>query len=143
MAMGETRREMRQQTDKTGSQPTPAPFGISRRDLDQRTSVISVEGDLDLSTAPQLKWMLVDSLEEGHNQFVVDLSLTGFMDSTALGVLVGVNRSLLGDGRLAIVCTGASLLKIFELSGMDGAFAISATLDEALARAQRPSAEAS
>lgn len=134
---------MRQQADKSGSQQTPAPFGISRRDLDQRTSVISVEGDLDLSTAPQLKWMLVDSLEEGHDQLVVDLSLTGFMDSTALGVLVGVNRSLPGDGRLAIVCTGASLLKIFELSGMDGAFAISASLDDALARAQRPAAEAS
>ena len=143
IAMGETRREMRQQADKSGSQQTPAPFGISRRDLDQRTSVISVEGDLDLSTAPQLKWMLVDSLEEGHDQLVVDLSLTGFMDSTALGVLVGVNRSLPGDGRLAIVCTGASLLKIFELSGMDGAFAISASLDDALARAQRPAAEAS
>jgi anti-sigma B factor antagonist len=133
---------MRHQADRTGSQPTTTPFGISRRDLDQRTSVISVEGDLDLSTAPQLKWMLVDSFEEGHDHLVVDLSLTGFMDSTALGVLVGVNRSLDSRGRLAIVCTRASLLKIFELSGMDGAFAICATLDDALARAQRPAAEA-
>jgi anti-sigma B factor antagonist len=108
-------------------------FGIIRRELDQRTSVISVEGDLDLATAPQLKRMLFDSLEDGHSQLVVDLSLTSFMDSTALSVLVGVNRSLDSGGRLAIVCARSNLLRIFELSGMDGAFAISPTLDDALA----------
>jgi anti-sigma B factor antagonist len=119
--------------DKTDrSLPIPPLFGIGRRELDQRTSVISVEGELDLSTAPQLKWMLVDSLEAGHSELVVDLSLTTFMDSTALGVLVGVDRSLGIGGRLAIVCTRANLLKIFELSGMDGVFAISPTLEDAL-----------
>ncbi len=76
--------------------------------------------------------MLVDSLEAGHSELVVDLSLTTFMDSTALGVLVGVDRSLGIGGRLAIVCTRANLLKIFELSGMDGVFAISPTLEDAL-----------
>lgn len=129
--------------DKTDrSLPIPVAFGISRRELDERTSVISVEGDLDLSTAPQLKWMLVDSLDEGHSQLVVDLSLATFMDSTALGVLVGVNRSLDVGGRLAIVCARASILKIFELSGMDGAFVISPTLGDALAHVQGHAAEA-
>jgi anti-sigma B factor antagonist len=108
-------------------------FAIGRRELDGRTSVVSVDGDLDLATAPQLKWMLLDALEEGHTQLVLDLSRTGFMDSTALGVLVGVNRGL-ETGKLAIVCPSAQVLKIFELSGIDAAFAISATLDDALAR---------
>ncbi len=130
--------------DKTDQSPqVPTPFGINRRELDERTSVISVEGDLDLSTAPQLKWMLVDSLDEGRSQLIVDLSLTTFMDSTALGVLVGVNRSLDVGGRLAIVCARANLLKIFELSGMDGAFAISPTLDDALVHAHGRTTKAS
>lgn len=98
--------------------------------------MISVEGELDLSTAPRLKWMLMDALEAGNSHLVVDLSLTTFMDSTALGVLVGVKRRLDVGGRLAIVCTGTKVLKIFEFSGMDGAFAIFPTLDEALAYAQ-------
>jgi anti-sigma B factor antagonist len=55
------------------------------------------------------------------------------MDSTALGVLVGVNRSLDVGARLAIVCVHPNVLKIFELSGMDGTFTIYPTLDEALA----------
>jgi anti-sigma B factor antagonist len=73
----------------------------------------------------------------------VDLSATTFMDSTALGVLVGVNRSLSAGARLAIVCSRASLLRIFELSGVDGVFAISATLEQALATPDQRVAQAS
>jgi anti-sigma B factor antagonist len=108
-------------------------FGIAQRELDQDTSVISVEGELDLSTAPRLKWMLLDSLAAGQSQLVLDLSLTRFMDSTALGVLVGVRRKLDTGDRLAIVCTEPDVLKIFEYAGMDSAFAIFRTLEEALA----------
>jgi anti-sigma B factor antagonist len=119
------------------SQPhRSSAFGIAQRELDSRTSVISVEGELDLSTAPRLKWMLVDSLAAGQNQLVLDLSLTRFMDSTALGVLVGVRRKLHGEDRFAIVCAEPDVLKIFEYAGMDGAFAIFPTLDEALAYAR-------
>jgi anti-sigma B factor antagonist len=122
---------------------TPVPFAISRREHDARTSLISIEGELDLATAPQLKWMLLDALEEGHSRLVVDLSRATFMDSTALGVLVGVDRSLELGATLAVVCANASLLKIFELSGMDGVFAIFPALDDALPGADGRAAEAS
>ena len=125
------------------SQPTATVFGITQRQLDERTSVIAIEGELDLARAPGLKWALIDSLEAGHDQLVVDLSLTTFMDSTALGVLVSVNRSVEEGARLAIACAHPNLLKIFELSGMDSAFAIFPTLDEALAHARAHAAQAS
>jgi anti-sigma B factor antagonist len=132
--LSERGEDMPGQDEKMQSFQDSEGFAIGRRELEEGTSVISVEGELDLSTAPQLKWMLLDALEEGQTQLVLDLSLTAFMDSTALGVLVGVNRSL-EAGRLAIVCPNAQVLKIFELSGIDAAFAISATLADALARA--------
>ena len=124
------------------SEPTSRPFGILRRELDRRTSVISIEGELDLSKAPRLKWMLTDALEAGHQELVVDLSLATFMDSTALGVLVGVNRSLGVDARLAIVCPRNTLLKIFELVGLDGMFMIFSTVNEALAYTRGHTAKA-
>jgi anti-sigma B factor antagonist len=129
--------------DKADSPPGGVPIAVECSELDQRTCVISVEGELDLATAPQLKWMLLDSLEEGRSRLIVDLSRTSFMDSTALGVLVGINRTLDGDQRLVIVCAQAGLLKIFELSGLDRAFAICATLEDALAHAAGRAAEAS
>lgn len=117
---------------------TPAEHGhdafvILRRELDEHTVVIAVEGDLDLSTAPRLKSLLIDSLDEGRSRVVVDLSLATFMDSTALSVLVGVNRRLAAGTQLAIVCARPNVLQIFEFSGTDGAFAIHPTLEDALA----------
>jgi anti-sigma B factor antagonist len=117
-------------------QPGATAFAITKRELDERTSVISVEGELDLSTAPRLKWMLVDSLEAGGSEPIVDLSLATFMDSTALGVLVGVNRRPELNGPLTIVCERNKVLRIFEFSGTDGAFAIYPTLEDALARSR-------
>lgn len=121
----------------TANTSSPVPFtgafGIIQSQPDERTSVVALEGELDLGRAPSLKWALVDSVDAGYKQLVVDLTRVRFMDSTALSVLVGVNRSLDVGARLAIVCVNTNVLKIFELSGMDGAFAIFPTLDEALA----------
>ena len=116
-------------------------FAIVQREHEQHASVVSVEGELDLSTAPRLKWALLDALDTGHSQLVLDLSLTTFMDSTALGVLVGVKRKLDSDQRLAVVCAGPDVLKIFEYAGMDEAFAIFSTLNEALAFVQGHAAQ--
>jgi len=122
------------------SQPEPG-FAIVKRELDARTSVVSVEGELDLSTAPRLKWMLVDALEAGASGLVVDLSLTTFMDSTALGVLVAINRKLEPPARLAIVCARENLLQIFEFSGTDSAFTICPTLEQALVALRTPTVD--
>ena len=115
------------------SQQRLASFAITCRELDDSTSAIAVEGELDLTTAPRLKWMLVDAIQGGRSRILLDLSLTTFMDSTALGVLVVVNRNLEFGAAMAIACPSPNVLRIFELSGMDGAFAIFPTFDEALA----------
>jgi anti-sigma B factor antagonist len=132
----------RSDTSTSAPQVSPRPFAIYERELDERTSVVSVEGELDLSTAPRLKWMLLDSLESEGAHVVADLSLVNFMDSTALGVLVSVQRKLAPDTRLAIVCDSDNVLQIFEFSGIDSAFAIFPTLDEALAHVRSQPAQA-
>ena len=115
------------------SEPGANAFAIVEQRPDDHTVVIACDGELDLSTAPQLKWRLVDALEAGATAIVVDLGDVTFMDSTALGVLVGVRRSLEVGARLAIVCTHPGVLNIFQISGLDGAFDIVSTCDEALA----------
>ena len=115
------------------SEPGANAFAIVELRADDRTVIVSCEGELDLSTAPQLKWRLVDALEGGRTAIVVDLGGVTFMDSTALGVLVGVRRSLDVGARLGVACTNPAVLNIFQVSGLDGAFDMFATRDEALA----------
>jgi anti-anti-sigma factor len=119
-------------TDTQTSQPSGGGFSVIQSRPDEQTSLVTLEGELDLERAPALKWALVDSLDAGYKQLVVDLSQVRFMDSTALSVLVGVNKSLDVGARLAIVCVNGNVLKIFELSGMDGMFSIFPTLEQAL-----------
>jgi anti-sigma B factor antagonist len=117
--------------DRSG--PGAGAFSIVEQRPDQATTVIACAGELDLSTAPQLKWRLVDALEAGLSAIVVDLGDVVFMDSTALGVLVGVRRSLDVGARLAVVCTHPAVVNIFQVAGLDGAFELFDTRDRALA----------
>jgi anti-sigma B factor antagonist len=121
------------------TRPIPAAFGVARRSLDAHLDVIAVEGELDLATAPQLKWTLIDLLDAGRTRLVLDLSRVSFMDSTALGVLVGVNRGLDPGARMAIVC-GGEVSKVFDLSGVHDLFSTFSTLEQALSHVRKPAA---
>jgi anti-sigma B factor antagonist len=114
-------------------EPKSVAFAVIRRELDEHTGVLSVEGELDLASAPSLKWALTDILDAGHDQVVVDLSLVTFIDSTALGVLVGVKKNLSPGAKLAIACTHPDVLNIFELTGLDATFDLFSNFDDALA----------
>ncbi len=111
-------------------------FLITRRELADDTSMLVVEGDLDLASAPSLKWALADVQASEAKHVVVDFSRVGFIDSTALGVLVGAQRALDPGVRLAIACTDENVLRIFELTGLDGMFEIVPTLQDALGYVQ-------
>ena len=121
-------------------EPTHARFGITERALDDTSILISVQGELDLATAPRLKWPLVDAIDGGARALIVDLSGVTFMDSTALGVLIGIRRTLKLGSRLAIVCSDPSVLKIFQISGLDSVFQIFPTFDEARSYASQGTA---
>jgi anti-sigma B factor antagonist len=116
-----------------GKGPNLTGFATAHQLLDERTRVIEIEGELDLARAPDLKWILLDALEAGATQLVLDLSRVTFIDSTAIGVLIGVNRSLEVGSRLAIASLQPQVMRIFEVSGMGDVFAIFAKVDDALA----------
>ena len=116
----------------SASPPGSTAFTISLRELDGSTSVLTVAGELDLCSAPTLKWALTDALTGGCSELIVDLSPVTFIDSTALSVLVGVQRRLSAGARLAIVCANAKVLEIMELTGLVALFELFETLEQAL-----------
>lgn len=112
----------------------PPEFALTQDQLDANRQVIAVRGEIDLFTAPELKSALTDAIEAGRNGIVVDLSETTFLDSTALGVLIGtVKRLRTREGRLTIANTDENIAKTFEITGLDQIFTIRGTRDEAIA----------
>ncbi|HEV2999461.1 MAG TPA: STAS domain-containing protein [Solirubrobacteraceae bacterium] len=111
----------------------PAEFALSEEPLGEGRHVVAVRGEIDLFTAPELKKTLQEAIEGGATRVVVDLSETTFLDSTALGVLIGtVKRLRSRDGSLVIVNTDANIAKTFEITGLDQIFTILDTRDAAV-----------
>jgi anti-sigma B factor antagonist len=96
---------------------------------DTHRPVVTIAGDLDVSTAAEFRRSMHHVIDEGAGSLVVDLTGVWLLDSTALGVMVGVHKRLLGlGGKLEIVCPRDGLLRIFRLTGLDRVFAIHASL---------------
>jgi anti-sigma B factor antagonist len=111
----------------------PPEFALTEDALDDDRHVVAVRGEIDLFTAPELKQKLTDAIEGGKSRIVVDLSETTFLDSTALGVLIGaVKRLRSRDGALVIVNVDQNIAKTFEITGLDQIFTIVGTRDEAV-----------
>ncbi len=97
-------------------------------------TVVSVEGEVDVHTAAQLRLTLDQEIADGHVRLVVDLDKVSFLDSTGLGVLVGRLKLVRNaSGWLRIVCTSERILRVFRITGLDKVFGIHESVDEALA----------
>jgi anti-sigma B factor antagonist len=95
---------------------------------------VSVFGELDQATAPQLRRALGDALGSPERSVLVDLSDCGFIDSTGLSLLVEAKRKLAEDERrFAVCCPDADVRRLLELTGIDEAVGLFDSREEAVA----------
>ena len=107
------------------------PLDLEVTERDGRT-VVTVHGEVDLATSPQLRDCLAGIVDEGPS-IVIDLDDVGFIDSTGIGVLVGgVKRVRSSGGDLTLVCTQRRILKVLQITGLTQVFSVYETVDEAL-----------
>jgi anti-sigma B factor antagonist len=115
-------------------------FRIETRTLQDNSPVIGLEGEVDVYTAPQLKQTMIDLLEQGARRIIVDLTNVEYLDSTALGVLIGgLKRLREADGNLVLICPSARIKRVFEITGLDKIFEMYNCEDEAARAAEKES----
>jgi anti-sigma B factor antagonist len=109
-------------------------FELSEEELDDRTHVIAVSGEIHVSTAPEFSTRLGDAIERGKTAVVLDLAKVEFIDSTGLSVLLsGLRQVTRKHGRMALVCANPTVLRLFEITRLDKTFDIVPTRDDAVA----------
>lgn len=93
---------------------------LATHDHHQHAAVLSVQGEIDLGTAPKLREALLPVLEHHTGPVVVDLSDVGFMDSTGVHVLIEtLERLKLENRQLAIACSeGGQVHRLLALVGL-------------------------
>ena len=100
-------------------------FVAAIEQLDSGTPVVSVMGEVDRVTATALEQTLLGAIEDRTGEVIVDLTGCTFLDSRGLNALVETRGRLeRSDRRLALVLSNRNVLRIFEITGLDGVFHI-------------------
>lgn len=115
---------------------SPAPFETSSSEVDG-IRVVTVRGELDLSTAPELEGPLKDALAEGENSVLIDLTECEFIDSTGIAMIVRAWQQLDGDeersSQLVIANRNDQVQRVLEISGLNLSIPIHSSRDAGLA----------
>jgi anti-sigma B factor antagonist len=95
-------------------------------------TIVTVEGEIDLSTAPRLRGKLIGLVSDGNHHLVVDLDKVEFLDSAGLGVLIGtLKRVSAYQGSIWLVCSQKRILEVFGITGLSLVFRVFNSLADA------------
>jgi anti-sigma B factor antagonist len=103
-------------------------------------AVITVVGDVDLSSASSLRQAIADAVAEGRTHLALDLTGVTFLDSVGLGVTVGgLRRVRLKNGSLRLVVhpSNAAMSKLLQSTYLDRVFQIYDSVEQAQAAARQ------
>jgi anti-sigma B factor antagonist len=97
--------------------------------------VVTAPAEIDVTTAEQLRTVLLHSAARGNATVVVDMTCTRFCDSAGLTVLVRAHKRAAADGgelRL-VIAAGGAVARVFAITRLDLIIPLFGSLDEALA----------
>jgi anti-sigma B factor antagonist len=95
-------------------------------------AILSVSGDVDALTAPQLTEAVRGILGSRPTAVIVDLSDVVFLASAGMSALVDIQELLSPDAKLIVVADGSATSRPIKLVGIDKVVELHPTLDEAL-----------
>jgi anti-sigma B factor antagonist len=102
--------------------------------------VVVAPAEIDVTTADQLRAVLLDTFTRGNATVAVDMTRTRFCDSSAPHTLLGVHEQAVAEGgelRLVVPADGP-VPRIFTLTCLDRFIPCFTSLDEALAEGGPP-----
>ena len=116
----------------------PPDFKLSEEDLDDRTVVLRVAGEIHATTAPEFSELLNTAIASGRTGVVLDMTGVEFIDSTGLSVLLnGLRRVTRVRGAMVIACANPTVLRLFEITKLDSTFDIVSDCDDAIRRVRQ------
>jgi anti-anti-sigma factor len=86
----------------------------------QGTIILTISGDLDVKTAPQLKKFIESVIKEGDINLKLDLSRLSYLDSSGYGVLVDATRRTKAiKGSLDLSNMPPWMTEFFDMSALE------------------------
>ncbi len=96
----------------------PSPLSaLARWDKDLATLVL--EGELDVTSAPEAEWCLAGILSKHPSRLVMDLAGLTFMDAQGIKLIARARRGLPGGRSLVICGPNPSVRRVLTVTGID------------------------
>ncbi|HED2947477.1 TPA: STAS domain-containing protein [Klebsiella variicola subsp. variicola] len=87
---------------------------------------------LDASVVQAFKQQVLEAIDPDTKNVLLDLSHVDFIDSSSLGALVSILKSVNGQGELVLCSLNDTIKNLFKLTRMDRIFSIKETRQDAL-----------
>lgn len=89
-------------------------------DKNEKKSIVTLIGEIDIFTAPKLKEALLPLTQQGGHVLEVDFNQVSYMDSTGLGVFISALKSTKEhNSDMKIINLQERVLRLFTITGLD------------------------
>ncbi len=115
---------------------SPVPFEVASEELEDGIRTLTVRGELDMNTAPDLEQELDAALSDSDASIVLDLCECEFIDSTGIALIVRAWQRLEGSdgkGRLVLCSHNHQVRRLLEITGVESSIPMHERRDAALA----------
>lgn len=102
-------------------------------DKNEHCAVISIAGDIDLYSSPEVRTALLNLIKKKASPILVDLAGVSYMDSSGVATFIeGLQMVTKYQGRFALVSLRENVKEVFKLTRLDKIFEIHENLEAAL-----------
>jgi anti-sigma B factor antagonist len=102
----------------------PVPIEIETRRVDTGEMMVTVMGEIDLATAPQVQ----AAVSRYRSRVVLDLRKVEFIDSTGIRMLIQEKKRLIAAGSDLRLLISPTVRRLIELAGIEDMFQIDESL---------------
>jgi anti-sigma B factor antagonist len=95
--------------------------------------VVTARGEIDMASAPALRDLLLDLIDQGCRRLVLSMAAVTFMDSTGLGALIAARKHMRHhNGLFRLVRLNSGPAKVMQITGLADVFPTWDTAEDAL-----------
>ena len=82
-------------------------------------SIVHVSGKIDATTSDELEDTLIELLDQGNKNIILDLKDTNYISSAGLRVLVVITKQMYDSGHFCLCNTSDNVHEIIEMAGFN------------------------
>ena len=119
----------------------PAPFEVETQEIEGGVTVMTIRGELDMNTAPDLERSLDAASAQESPAILIDLSECEFIDSTGVALIIRAWQKVDrdggdGNGRLVLCCPNSQVRRLLDITGVESSISMHDSVEDSRAELQ-------